>query len=106
MKKYNPDTRKYEETTQGSLKKPKACKGGKPHDFEVVLPEYIKTLETPTPEMVRAYYASEKRQQDFLKGESELLARIGINRMFGFSREVHVSIKCTRCGKKDYTIMK
>ena len=107
MKKYDATIRKYVEETQGTLKKPKVCKGGKPHDFQPVLPSMVKTTKDVTPQMIDAYYGSELRRTEYLASEDAKLNEIGIVSNLRFWRnEVHIHVECARCGKKDYWIKK
>lgn len=105
MKEYNRQTKRWEEPQEkvGSLKTKKLCRGNKPHDYQVVLPFYVKTIGVVTPEAVFEYYESEKRKIAFVLAEQEKMKQLGIivTHGFGFNRSTQY-LECSVCGKKEY----
>lgn len=106
MKEYNRVTRKYEEPQDkaGSLKTRKTCRGGKPHDYQLTLPDHLKGHDEHTPEVVLEYYASERRIKDFIANETKLLNSLGIgrSRSFGYSSPIVRYYQCSVCRKQEY----
>ena len=84
-----------------SLKKPKTCRGGKPHDWQLVIPDYVSLTKICTEEMAKAYYESEERVREFTLQEEKELEKIGIksHSWLGFGSRHY---KCIVCGKKDW----
>lgn len=108
MKTYNRDTKIWEEPKKDSgkpLKKRELCRGGKPHDFQLVLPQY-RTHSNPnvSQEAIKAYYDTEDAIQEFSVAKAkELLDKYGINmRQYSFFGHQTRWIECTVCGKRDY----
>lgn len=115
MKEYNRQTRKWEVTTTekvGDLKKRDLCRAKKPHDFVLVMPDYMGNyLMTDLPtDVVEKYYESEDRIWDFEKKEGDYKESLGIirrdNRSFFRSYRCSRHYKCSVCGKKDYVTPK
>lgn len=113
MKHYDKETKKYisqeeyERRKKISLKKKQTCRGGKEHDFVLVLPRYVNTIGVPTKEAIEEYYASERRRFLFSKKEKEILESVGIKVNFGYGylRDgVSVNLQCTVCGKLEYKL--
>ena len=69
MKVYNRQTKKWEEESPkaGSLKKPKACRGGRPHDFVLLVPSYIKRDHELFKEEIEKYYEIEEERNSVNK---------------------------------------
>ena len=84
-----------------SLKKPKTCRGGKPHDWQLVIPDYISLTKPMTEEMAVAYYESEERVREFTEQENKKLDKIGIksHHWTGFGSRHY---RCKVCDKKDW----
>lgn len=104
MKVYDRKSKKWVEedvVKAGSLKKPDTCKGKRPHNFILVLPEYIKTTTEITPEAVAKYYEIEEETHTLLVNQANKLAGIGI-RSTGWNRKPTKYYRCDVCGKKDY----
>lgn len=104
MKEYNRIKRIWEEPQEktGSLKKPKLCRGGKPHRFQLCLPAHLENHTDISPEGIEEYYKSEQRINDFLENESKTLLTFGIHRKWGFGmRKVARYYKCEVCLKRD-----
>lgn len=107
MKEYNRETKRWEEPNEkeGSLKKKKMCRGNKPHDFQLALPDYIAKNQTFSSEAIQSYYESEQRVLEFQSKEEEFLKSIGIEKRFGrVYNKVHKHFTCSVCGKKEYDI--
>ena len=107
MKEYNRTTKKYEEKSEvvGSLKKKETCRGGKPHDFLIVLPEFIsmrnRDIDTATENVIK-YYESEDRIHDFIQKEVEFKKSLGIHiGVSGWKSKITRYFRCSVCGKKD-----
>lgn len=106
MKHYDHETKKWltdeelEIVKAKRLKKAKTCRSGKPHNFILVLPSYITSSKTLSPEEIERYYVVEEK----LTARNEEIAKefleIGIisRRYMG---KVYRSYRCDICGKKD-----
>lgn len=108
MKKYDRETKKYvEDLNSGkSAKKRKLCRGGKPHDFVLVLPPMITYTDAYKfkPEI---YYESHERVRQFLISEDQHLLKNGITSRFQNWRGSALRhYACTVCGKTDYKEVK
>ena len=105
MKEYNRIKRIWEEPQEktGSLKKPKLCRGGKPHRFQLTLPTYMdKSHSFVSSEGIEEYYRSEQRVIDFVDAESKKLLAYDIHKTWGCSRtKVAKFYKCEVCGKQE-----
>jgi len=103
MKEYNRTTKRWEEPDKnGSLKKPETCKGKKPHDFVLLIPQYINRQHLPfSKDQVEEYYAIEDERKMMNEVLDDKLMRLGINQR-------HYGGRCTRyyvcsvCGKNKY----
>ena len=103
MKTYNRKTRIWEEEKPvGDLKKPKLCKGGKPHNFLLALPEYVQVNGALTPYGIEEYYKIEaERLLTNMELDEKLRAwGIKVNRFYGGKDYKHY--KCSVCGKKKF----
>lgn len=88
----------------GSLKKRELCKRKLPHDYVLVLPNFLQRMNPDiTLEQVEAYYASEQRVIDFQNNESRELEKIGtfVKR---WNRPVTKYYKCSVCGREEYDL--
>ena len=110
MKKYYRPLKKYltdEEIAEHERKhkKREKCRGGRDHDFRLVLPEYVKVEGEPTEEIVKEYYDTELKIREIVRNEEKRLASLGIIFVFGWwTRRLYKRYVCFRCGKKDYSI--
>lgn len=107
MKKYDRETKRWVEeevlNKKQSLKTREMCRGGRPHAFELALPNYVSVpSEKLTQETVEEFYKSEDRLADFSNKEKEKLRSLGINVSFGYSRLKTRLTICTVCGKRDF----
>ena len=102
MKEYNRIKRIWEEPQEktGSLKKPKLCRGGKPHKFQLIIPTYITGYSQMSQEAIDEYYKSEERIKEFLNNENRERAKYGIPQCFSRAK-VAKYYKCEVCGKND-----
>lgn len=99
MKEYNHSTKKWEELEKnGSLKKPKTCRGGKPHDYVLVVPSYIHRDHNLTKDEVAEYYEIQKRRKEQDKIFDTLLANIGI-KYHAYSGSTDKTYICSVCLK-------
>lgn len=105
MKEYNRQTKRWEEKSTeqvGVLKKRDTCRGGKPHDFVLVIPAYEK-LGDATFEQVEAWYQSQENIRAFIDSEEKKLNAIGLPvRKSYFIGRRHKQFTCAVCGKIDY----
>jgi hypothetical protein len=100
---YNRQLKKWveEEKPVGSLKKPDTCKGGRPHEFELVIPKYISTDHILTEKEILDYYKIVKDKLESDNKYDEKLKKIGIRHSsFYYTRKINLHYKCTRCGKE------
>lgn len=107
MKKYDRITKKYvpeeELAARIKLKKPDTCKGGKEHDFVLVLPERVTTKTSILGiDVAEQYYAIEKERNDMNKEYDQKLKDLGIFSRCGwpFDRGSIRHYVCSVCGKK------
>jgi hypothetical protein len=105
MKKYDREKRRWVDEKELTKKqgKRKLCRGGRPHDFQLALPSYVKVVGYPTQEGIVEYYKIEEAKKTLIKQENEKLIKFGIilNDRFGFGRDTKYFI-CSVCGKQDY----
>ena len=104
MKEYNRTTKKYEEATDIKLKKRELCRGGREHDYVLVLPDHVNYNETYkfNPEK---YYELVDKQSDLEDKLNTELAEMGIVNRFGSVRLAWRARKCFMCSvckKKKY----
>ena len=105
MKVYDREKRKWVGEAEVTKKqgKRKLCRGGRPHDFQLTLPSYVKVIGYPTPEAILEYYRIEEVKRELIKKENEKLVSFGIilNDRYGFGRDTKYFV-CSVCGKLDY----
>jgi hypothetical protein len=110
MKEYNRTTKRWEEKDEsktGSLKKKKLCRGGKEHDYQICLPDFLDKNQNLQLNIIQEYYNSQDRVLKFLSKEQELLVNLGIERRYTHSVDrIYRYYKCSVCGKKEYDIRK
>ena len=104
MKEYNRTTKKWEEAVDIKLKKRELCKGGKPHDYVLVLPDHETYTEAYkfNPE---AYYELLEELGRFEEETARKIEEMGIKTRymrFGMGRWVHRYYICSVCKKKKY----
>lgn len=90
----------------GSLKKRELCKGHNPHDYVLVLPEYIK-LKVGAPylnaQQIEQYYLHEESRKSHNDIFDTLEEGLGIEiRRWKWDRKITKYYRCARCGKKKY----
>lgn len=95
--------KKWEEEKEktGSLKKPKTCKGGRPHDFILLVPFYIRRNTPLTPEQTLKYYKLQEIEQLFKEKQDEEYKKIGLKE-FHYNFMPHYFYRCAICGKEKY----
>lgn len=100
MKKYDRETKKWltEEEYQALKKKRRLCKGGKPHNFVLVLPDYVKCNKNNQPEK---YYKIEDQTIDFLTRQNEKLKKLGFE-VSSYQRKEARYYNCSVCDKIKY----
>lgn len=109
MKKYNRETKKWEDEKEieKKLKKRDTCKGGREHDWLEMLPWGIEALPNykglPEP-----YYDTEKAIAEFSEKKYKELENIGIrvNRYNSFKNVSYRHYLCSVCNKKMYQYKK
>ena len=104
MKEYNRTTKKWGEATDIKLKKRELCKGGKEHDYLLVLPDYVSYTESYkfNPE---AYYELMEDLDKYTKENDRKLVEMGLkSRLFRFlpSSSTRRNYMCSVCKKKKY----
>lgn len=101
MKEYNRKTKRWEERKEptGSLKKPKNCRGGKPHEFELCLPSWVQTLKTFTLADVERYYNILEWRKKTDITEHKSLTELGVRNCF-IDFKVIRHYNCIHCGKR------
>jgi hypothetical protein len=103
MKVYNRQTKKWEGESAkvGSLKKPKLCKGNRPHDFVLLVPSYVKRDHELFKEEIEKYYEIEEERDSVNKIIDEKLLKIGIQHR-GWRGTRDKLYRCSVCGKQEY----
>jgi hypothetical protein len=88
----------------GSLKKRELCRGKKPHDFQLVMPDYlVRNNPDLSLELVEKFYESEQRIIDFTNNESRELGKLGVF-VKRWNRPVMKYYQCSVCGKKEWDL--
>lgn len=105
MKRFDRETKEYvteeEYARRYSNRNKKTCRGGRPHDYVLVLPLWIKTTEQYKLNPV-VYYDAMDRIDDFTREQSEELARHGILvRHYGYPSRPRLYV-CSVCNKQEY----
>lgn len=105
MKEYNRQTKRWEEKKEdvGSLKRPETCKGGRPHDFVLLVPKYIKTDHFLTADEVAEYYRLEEEDVIFQGEQRKKYKAIGIVNA-GFRPGPCRFYRCSVCGKEEWDL--
>ena len=103
------ERKKNVETTEqvGLLKRDVLCRGKVPHDYVLVLPEWLqKRNQDVTPEQVEQYYQSEERMAACVMLEVEYQRKLGLDlgRLWRSDRKPTRNYECSRCFKKEYNI--
>lgn len=107
MKEYNRATKKWEEKTTeivNNLKKPDMCRGKKPHDFMLRVPDYsnLRRNDDLPLEVVEMYYRL-KDEQYKLEYDSQIaLETSGVYYRYPAKlRKETKHYKCAVCGKEE-----
>lgn len=102
MKEYNRVTKKYEEKEKtGKLKKPQKCKGGKEHDFVLLVPKWINRDHDLSKDEIEEYYQIEETRGNVEDSFNQKLRLIGIiyQRYNSVLRRFY---RCSVCFKEKY----
>lgn len=107
MKKYDREKRKWvdESEIDKKLAKRKLCKGGREHDFILVLPPYVRTVNSILGiDIAEKYYQIELEIEQLLAEKHKELEAIGIlhkpyGRITGKQFRYYV---CSVCKKNEY----
>lgn len=84
MKVYNRKTKRWEEADKaGSLKKRELCKGKRPHDFVLLIPEYIRRDHNLFKNEIIQYYQIEEERIKMNIVLDKRLNAMGILRIIG-----------------------
>jgi len=110
MKKYDTFTRKWvtEEELAASkkkFKKRKLCRGGKEHDYILVLPPYVQTKDTVLGiDVAEDYYRIEREKQGLVEAKERELEELGVvsRRGWGFLGGETRHYICSVCQKESY----
>mgnify|MGYP000861706160 CR=1 FL=1 len=106
MKEYNRQTKKYEEKKTenvGDLSKRELCRKKEPHNYILVLPEYLQRRnQDATEEAINAYYESEERVKAFIESELQWKRtfKLDVGRGMHIFSKVYKYFECSVCGKK------
>lgn len=108
MKKYDRETKKWVEESEiiKKLAKRKLCKGGREHDFILVLPPYVQTIDSILGiKQAEKYYQIELEIDELIAGKYKELEAIGIlNKPYGrITKKQFRYYICSVCKKTDYT---
>lgn len=103
MKEYNRKTRQWEEKSTEvvpDLKTRELCLRKMPHNYVLVLPDYLQPKNPDaTEEGILEYYASEDRELEFKRNQDKILKAVGIYKGFRDSKCSRY-YECDVCGKK------
>ncbi len=110
MKRYDRKTKKYvtqEEYDRSHATKDKdLCRGKKPHDFVLVLPDWVTYVQGVYKFDARVYYDLMEKKRLFNDSISALLAQAGIASRYGTSdfadRKETRHYVCTVCSKRKW----
>jgi hypothetical protein len=106
MKQYNRTTKKWEEVEKnGSLKKPKLCKGQRPHDFVLLIPPYINHKMNLSKDEIESYYEIENNRNYMNKEFDKELLVLGVV-SHHWSTSPTRFYRCSVCGKQKYDYKK
>lgn len=96
MKKHSKKIEHEYDSNGKSLKKRETCRGGKPHDFVLVLPDHVTYNEDYqfNPE---AYYQLEEERIAFDKDMERRALELGITNKYRYSRDMFGVRRCYRC---------
>jgi len=104
-KKYNKITKKYGKINEGKLtdlKKRKECRGGREHDFVLVLPfhRHFSDATEPTAKSIQEYYKIKDELYEFAKAINDRIKKLGINNKYlEWDRYETREFICLVCGK-------
>lgn len=88
----------------GSLKKELLCKGKMPHNYALVLPDYMQSKNYGiSQEAIDKYYESEDRIAKVREVEEKFVKSLGIVSST-WNRKPTRHYQCVGCGKKDINI--
>jgi hypothetical protein len=103
MKEYNRKTKRWEEEKPvGSLKKLETCKGKKPHEFVLLIPNHVYRDHLLSKDEIEKYYEIEEKRkiaQEFFDLEQN---KIGVRCNRHWSYHNPRFYKCAICGKEKY----
>jgi len=107
MKKYDREKRKWvdEKEVDKKLAKRKLCKGGREHDFILVLPSYIRTKNSILGiEQAEKYYQIELEIEELLAEKHKELEALGIlHKPYSrITNKQYRSYICSVCKKHEY----
>lgn len=106
MKEYNRQSKIWQEidpnNKKESLKQRELCVGQKPHQYELVMPDYITRTNQGTfsQETIIKFYSLEDQLDECNKAHKESLLELGIDNGYsGTMRNVRY-FACAVCGRK------
>jgi hypothetical protein len=105
MKEYNREKRCWEEKSTevvSSLKKKLTCRGGKPHSYQLIVPEYLRIGDVSEEDTLE-FYASMDRIYYAIEKEYAIQDKLGLKRKW--NRRETRCYACATCGKRDYDYM-
>lgn len=109
MKKYDRTTKRWvdADTLDKRMNKrdPEACRGKKPHDYVLVLPDHVKYDSTYNFK-AEQYYELSDAKHALLEGYREQLGKMGIREAWGWNHKETRMYICTVCKKRKYDFAK
>ena len=101
MKEYKKTKIEEEDKPVGSLKKPETCRGKRPHDWVLLIPEHIQRDHNLDKDEIEYFYRLEDQREAENEKVEKALTSIGIHyyRYLGIRSRFY---KCSVCGKKKY----
>lgn len=100
MKEYNRTTKKYDEVEKtGKLKKPEKCKGGRDHDYVLLIPKWVSRSRNLSREEIERYYDIEEGRAKMEEAFNDQLAVLGIT-MRRWTSSLSRFYTCSVCRKE------
>ena len=106
MKEYNRGTKKWEEKSEvvGSLKKRETCKAKRPHDWQLIIPDYTNSHKNDdlSQETIIKFYDFMELNAKHQKEVQKTIDEMGISYSVSGQREPTRMYRCAVCGKRDW----
>lgn len=106
MKTYNRQTKSWEDPADAvlSLKKKETCRGKRPHEYQLVLPNYVRTTHDFTSDDVLSYYALEDKLTEQTIEIFEEMRQLGASAGKPFMHYYRY-FECQVCKKKEMEVI-